>query len=750
MVLHRLRILAWIFVALFLAVEARLAHLQFSEREFWELEGRKARLEGRAVPFKRGALLDRHGRVLAEGRQVHNLTFTYQLFRRETAIGRLMGAGALLAEHGRLARAPALTDVLADPQLYASAVLELSEAALETLTGTAQSDLRYYGRCLLGMGELEFRARREAAPPETRWASFAREPVAAVAERVRAQVDHLQELARCADADPGEFLSVMETAVVEMDGAFHEATRSRALTPGQLRGLRKDYEAREQTLLRVLPYRAVFLVNLVPDRYVGFAVRDVDARWYPEEVRDVAPKLIGWTGFPTEAVLDLAEKDQLEFDELRARPPEEIEIETAERIETLRQRLRYFDYRRDEEMGRAGLEALLEPALRGTRGWRVVEQDRGQNATRLLDYRPASPGRDVTLTLDTGLQVACERVLGALGLKASIVLVDPRDGAIRAMATSPQPTREDIRRRYSELALDESDPLIHRGYEFARGDPPAPGSVFKLVVAAAALEAGKITADTRLECARYYPVGDRTFKCLGHHGSITVDEALEKSCNVFFYRVAAMIGVEPMIAMARRVGLGEPSGFGDAKKLGMPFPAVSILEVARLFEETGRGFAIQTAIGHGAVGDVTTLQIATFVAPFANGGLRIRPYLVDAIGDDPAPRDNPTPVGLSARTVDIVRRGMRKVTETGTARPEKAGVDLAALGVVGKTGTPQSDGAQHATFAGYFPVDAPRIVFAILVEDVREDQGGGGVCAPIMGQLVRQPELREHLGRGLR
>lgn len=750
MVLKRLRILVWLFAALFLAVEARLAHLQFVERDFWETEGRKTRLEGRAVPFKRGALLDRYGRVLAEGRQVHNLTLTYKTFRRASAIGALLGAGDLLAAisegSGGPMKAPDLAAVIRSPERYAGLVVGLSEARIAGQPRGVQEDLRYYARRLLELDEGTFRALREAADPAAPWATFVDGAVERIATRVRDQVRYLGELAECAGVAPADLLASIATEIQGIDDAYQATVAAHpGTTTKQRRALRSDFEARDRTILRVLPYRAVFLVNLVPQRYAGISVSDVDARWYPDEVKDIAPMLIGWTGFPTDSVIADASEHRLRYEELRAHPAEQVDDRMAEEIEALRQGLRYRDYRVDEEMGRQGLEALLEPVLRGDRGWRVVEQDRGQNATKLLDYRAPRDGQDVSLTLDIDLQLACERVLESLDKKSSIVLIDPHDGAIRAMATWPEPTRDELRRNYGELLKDRDAPLSQRAYA-PHGDMPPPGSIFKVVVSAAALENGTIDRGTLLTCEKTFTFGDRQYKCLGHHGAIAVEEALEHSCNIYFYRVALKMGVTPMIDMARRFGVGVASGFGSVTHLGMAPPATSIEEYAALNDTLrSKSDALQTAIGHGAVEDCTPLQMATFMAPFANGGLRVRPYLVDAIGSEPAPRDGPEPIGLTGRTLDIVRSGMLRVTQTGTARPKKALVDLAALGVVGKTGTPQTATSQHATFAGFFPLRSPKLVFAILVEDVPFSEGGGGICAPIMGQLVQQPELRDYL-----
>ncbi|MBI4878899.1 MAG: penicillin-binding protein 2 [Planctomycetes bacterium] len=745
MALIRLRVLVWIIAALFAVVEGRLVLLQFVTRDFWESEARSSRTGGRAVPFQRGSLLDRYGRPLAEGETVHQLTFVFQEFRRETPVGQLLGAGRILLDAAGQAERPMTVSALASrPDEWVSFVLATSEEQIERLPSYVREDLEFYLRRLLDLEAKDFRAaRKEQADKAAPAHALVEDSLARVEEAARRQLGAIADLAQAIETSPAEFIDLIDEEIAEIAAAVQRALAGSPDPESvkQQRAVQKDYESRQRVLERSVTYRAVYLVSLVPERYRGFEIRDVQRRSYPEEFENVSPTLLGWVGFPTDEVLKVAEDDWLLFQELRSRPPEEIDVETAEHIDWLKLQIRHVDYTADEEQGVTGLEGLLEPVLRGRRGWQIVEQDSAKRDTRLLEMTPPIHGLDVRLTLDVELQLACQRVLEQGRQEGAIVLLDPRDGAIRALATWPSPTRQEIKKEYSRLIADASHPLSHRAFR-PPGNPPPPGSVFKVVAAAAALESGRVNAGTAFTCDKYLAVGRTQLKCMGSHGTVTITTALEKSCNIFFYRLAGVVGLEPIAVMARRFGCGEASGFGDPARLGLPAGAVSIGEMAcPLQAGSGVTFAMRTAIGHAAIDDVTPLQVAALMAPLANGGLRVRPWLIDTIGGERAPREAPASIGLSANTLSLIRQGMIAVAETGTAHP-RDGTDLRPYRVAAKTGTPQAEGEKdHAWIAGYFPHDDPRLAFAIFLENV--GVGGGAACTPVLGALLAQPEFEE-------
>jgi cell division protein FtsI/penicillin-binding protein 2 len=749
MILVRLRVLTWVFLLLLVAVDVRLAHLQFVASDFWRSEAAVTRTDGEAVAFRRGALLDRFGRPLAFGEIDQTLEIVYFDFRRETAIGRLHAGSKLRHEvMGRPGVAPRIRDVVARPAEFAAALLDESEASIAPLPRRVRDDYGFYVRSLLELSPDEYRAARARLAPDAGYRGLVEDATAKIAAAVLAQAQALADLAAATGLASGELLALIESKVDDVERRIAEAIES-SPTPAdarQLLAFRRDYENRRQLLVRGIPYGAVFLVNMRPEQYLGIEVFDVDARRYAQKYEGLSPALIGWVGDTTPEICATTRRHELRLRELDALDPEQIDDETAAEIERLRNLIRHEDYLPDEQFGVAGLEAALEPALRGVRGFKRVTRDRAGVDRELIDQRPSIPGQDVTLALDAELQLAAERVLDRFHHPSAIVLLDPSDGAIRALASYPNPRREEIRRDYAQLAADPDQPLFQRAYRMP-GNPPPPGSIFKLIAAAAGLEKGVMSEFTTQVCEQLYPVGNRTMKCLHRHGSIDLKTALAKSCNIFFYKEAAAVGLDEMQDMARRFGYGTPSGFGDPETLGLQGVARSIGEHAYPFQTGhGVGFTLQTAIGHGAVDDITPLQLATLIAPFANGGSRVRPYLVDRIGANPAPRTPPQPLGLKPWTIDVVRRAMQLVAEPGGTVGPTEGIDLRPFKVAGKTGTPQSVEnrggksveVDHAWFAGYFPYDRPKLAFAIYAE--ARTGGGGRTGRPILYDLLTQPE----------
>jgi len=750
MILKRLQVLGWIFAILIGLVQAQLIRLQFVTRDFWEGEARASRIGGQPMPFQRGSIYDRYGRPLAEGETVNRLSLIYHEFRRESVIGQLIGAGLILCDlpgqpESEAPPAPTVRRVLERPAEWIRFVLETREEALEGLATREADDFKFYVRNLLELEEARFRKLSEAALDEHRpFSTLVEDGPGRVLERLRDQARAIQELAASVDAGHAEFIDLIDRQIEEIRAAVNRSIRRSpsTLSVGQQRAIQKDHESRARVLVRTVTYRSVFLVNLVPERFMGFRVEDVSRRSYPAAARDISPALLGWVGYPTDEMLRQAEDAIQLYGELRSRPPAEIDLDTAEHIEWLRQQIRHHDYRADEEQGRAGLEALLEPVLRGRRGWRIVERDSARQDTRLLEMTQPVNGLDVWLTLDLDLQRASERVLESKQLRGAIVLLDPKDGAIRALASWPNPTRQEIRKEYADLLRDPDHPLHQRAYR-PPGNPPPPGSIFKVVAAAAALESGAVDRNTTYECDQFYQVG-RTrlkLKCMGRHGSIGLVTALEKSCNIYFYKLARELPLRPVLEMASAFGLGEATGFGDPARLGLPAGAVSLGEMdCPLQPGPGLTFAMRTLIGHAAIDDVTPLQVAGMMAALANGGQRVHPWLIDMIGDQPAPRTAPAPIGLSQETLAVIRTGMIKAAETGTARP-RGGVDLRPYKVAAKTGTPEdATGVDHAWIAGYFPHDQPQLAFAIFLEHI--GKGGGAAGTPLLGELLGQPEFR--------
>ncbi|OPZ80190.1 MAG: Stage V sporulation protein D [bacterium ADurb.Bin429] len=268
--------------------------------------------------------------------------------------------------------------------------------------------------------------------------------------------------------------------------------------------------------------------------------------------------------------------------------------------------------------------------------------------------------------------------------------------------------------------LQRSHALVNRGLERY-----PPGSVFKIVTAAAALETGKADAGSYFYCPGVYHK-IHCWKRAGH-GTLGLTESIAQSCNVAFMHMAEDVGITSLAKMARRFGLGERTGLEVLPERRGLVPDTAWAK------ETGRrwqlGDTLQTGMGQSFL-TITPLQGARVVAAIANGGKLVTPRLVQQMGNEIIPITPPESIGLKPGTLRVIARGLRAVTHgEGTARSLDP-----ALRIAGKTGTAQNPGADHAWFIGYAPADAPTIAVAVLVE---HGGHGGAAAAPIAEAVIR-------------
>jgi penicillin-binding protein 2 len=393
-------------------------------------------------------------------------------------------------------------------------------------------------------------------------------------------------------------------------------------------------------------------------------------------------------------------------------------------------------------VGRRGVEKRYDEALRGDDGEQVVVVDSRGQPVEELGRQVGRPGGKLTLTLDSELQQEAETLLA--GQVGAIVALDPRDGEILALVSSPAYDPNLFTRRlaaddWNRLIDDPFKPLQNRALQSAY----PPGSVFKVVVAAAGLAEHAIDLDDGVFCNGAKSFYKRPFHCwkAGGHGWVTLETALKYSCDIYFYELGQKLGIERIARYARMFDLGQPTGIDlDGERRGLvPDPVWS--EAARK-RPWYAGETISVAIGQGAL-LATPLQMATVIAAFANGGKLVTPHLVR----DPAhPAPAPRPLDLPPAVLDPIRRGMwRVVNDQGTgASARVAGVEIA-----GKTGTSQVvahaahedsstrpwEERNHAWFASFAPYSNPEIVIVVFVE-----HGGQGsrAAAPIAKALYEK------------
>lgn len=419
-------------------------------------------------------------------------------------------------------------------------------------------------------------------------------------------------------------------------------------------------------------------------------------------------------------------------------------------------------YRAGDQIGKTGLEKVWERHLRGTDGGQQVEVDALGRQLRVIEQVDATPGRTLVLSIDIDLQQAAEAALGEE--VGALVALDPRNGEVLAIVSHPSYdpnafTHGIGSHEWNSLVHDPDRPLIPRA---TQGQYP-PGSTFKAVVAAAALEEGIINPFNRIHCGGSYRFGDRDFRCWkrGGHGSVNLHDALVQSCDVFFYQVGQRLGVDKIAEYARRFGLGKPTGIrlGHEKEGTIPD---SEWKYSRFGEPWYGGETLSVAIGQGYV-TTTPLQMAQVIAAAATG-VRYRPRLVNRVetpdGDvveSFGPEDIGS-VGVRETALAQVRDALEGVVNDAHGTGKKAA--LADIRVAGKTGTSQvvklgrkrlkakelpREQRDHAWFVAYAPAEEPQIAVATLVEHA--DGGGGAIAAPITREVLeaffRLREARE-------
>jgi penicillin-binding protein 2 len=411
---------------------------------------------------------------------------------------------------------------------------------------------------------------------------------------------------------------------------------------------------------------------------------------------------------------------------------------TGELTDEQLQQRRDEGYRLGDVVGQMGAEAAFQDTLHGEWGGQQVEVDSSGRIISILGDKPPIAGQDVQLTLDLDLQKAAEAALGSR--PGAIVAMDPRNGAILAMASWPTFDPNIFTARMTEAQwaqLQGADhPFLNRALQ---GFPPA--STFKIVTTAAAIESGQYSPNAVLPTYPYVQVGSIQFWDWNKagFGPLGFTGAMAWSSDTFFYQVAMRIGGPTLIEMTRRFGFGRKTGIelASAESPGL------VPDAAWKQENVGYdwfvGDSINMSIGQGFL-QATPLQVANMFAVPANGGYLVKPHILK---DNEEHKNWRESLELSDVTIDILRQGLRRVITGGTAT---------ALNVphipsfAGKTGTAEADpGLSHAWFGAYFPLDNPEIVVVAFAE--HSGGGGGKVAAPMVLQVLEayhgHPEAAE-------
>jgi len=342
----------------------------------------------------------------------------------------------------------------------------------------------------------------------------------------------------------------------------------------------------------------------------------------------------------------------------------------------------------------------------------------------------------VVLTLDLTIQRAMEEAMANVSRGAGVA-IDPRDGGILGMVSRPAYDPNEFSRglsyaRWKELSGGGANPLLNRAIQ---GVYP-PGSTFKIVTMLAALRARIVRAATRLHpCFGSYTFGGRAFGCWKRegHGSLDFPEAIQHSCDVYFYQVGIKLGLPPLEAAARAFGLGDRTGIDLPQERRGLIPSVGWYDERWGKGRWPRGLLLNLAIGQGEL-LTTPLQLALMAAEVAGHGDARRPHVVRRVRDSQFRPGRPLRPGFVAdpETWAPVLDGLERVVDTGTGTAAR----VIGVSVAGKTGTAQNPhGEDHALFVCYAPADDPVIALAFVIENSGH---GGSVAAPMAGAVLRR------------
>ena len=423
---------------------------------------------------------------------------------------------------------------------------------------------------------------------------------------------------------------------------------------------------------------------------------------------------------------------------------------------------RYEGYRSGDIIGKLGVEKWMDPYLKGERGGQQIEVNVSGRKLDVLGQVPAIPGHTIELTIDADLQKVC---WDAFQKKAGTAIVmDTRDGSILAMVNKPSFDPNLFNRGISGDDWNKlvGNPLCPLQNKAISGQYP-PGSTYKMIVAAAALEEGIISPDTTYYCSGQYDALSRPFRCWKKegHGKIDLDRAIIESCDIYFYNIGSQIGADKLAEYARRFGFGSKTGINlPSEKEGLvPTKEWKLRKYRKTWQI---GETVTLSIGQGFM-LVTPLQLIRAYCALANGGTLYRPRLIKSIKtengeiiQDYVPEVQGT-LPVSIENIKILKKALWGAVngDHGTGWVLKR----QDRDVCGKTGTsqvieqPQEENQEidqeavpykhrdHALFVCFAPYQNPEVAVMVVVE---HGGHGGSTAAPIARTIIdRYFELKK-------
>ena len=415
------------------------------------------------------------------------------------------------------------------------------------------------------------------------------------------------------------------------------------------------------------------------------------------------------------------------------------------------------DYSLNDTVGRDGVEQAFESYLRGDPGMRTVERNTGGKIVSETWLEEPEPGGNVVLTLDIGLQGYVEQVLAAsvpaIDVEeetggAACVVLDVDTAEVLTCASYPTYDITRYNADYNQYASDPTKPLLNRALQGLY----APGSTFKMVTAVAGLETGIIEPDTEIEdLGRYTYWSSPQPMCWIYwqrgttHGWINVSEAIEVSCNYFFYEVGREVGIDVLVDYATRFGLGQYTGIELFEEKG-------VMASPEFTESLGgtwyEGSVLSVAIGQES-SQFTPVQLANYIATLVNGGTRNAVHLLKEVksGDFSQVEYTYEPqvlgtIEIETENLQAVKAGMLALTTQGSVSQHFRDLPFQAGG---KTGSAQVDDQTdaNAIFVCFAPYDDPEVALALVVERGGSGSELGAMAADILSYYFSVQETRD-------
>jgi penicillin-binding protein 2 len=412
-------------------------------------------------------------------------------------------------------------------------------------------------------------------------------------------------------------------------------------------------------------------------------------------------------------------------------------------------------------VGQSGIEKVYNAQLMGEDGARRVVVNSVGREIRTLDEDEPTEGKRLQLTLDYDVQKAIEDGFDRLGFNGAAVVLNPANGDVLGFTSRPAYDPNAFaagidRAAWATLTTDEDRPLNDRAIQGRY----SPGSTFKMAVATAALMEGVITPDYKVHCVGSANFYGRPFKCWkkGGHGTMDLRHAIEQSCNVYFYTVGNLTGIDKIHKWATLLGLGEKSSIDLPNEVQGLVPSPEWKQQYR-HEKWYAGETVSVSIGQGSV-SVTPVSMAVYAATLANGGTRVTPHLLKAVDDGSGWKPVPPPAPKSRSPIDpeklqAIRDGLFMVVNgAGTGH----NAQLKGYDVSGKTGTAQvisnqgkeragktdKDLRDNGWFVFFAPRDQPEIAGVVFLE-----HGVHGSNAALIARHLMETFFAKKEGRPL-